>query len=182
MQHLKTGRKLGRTTDHREAMLANMVTSLILHDRNTTTETRAKELRGWADKMITLGRKNDLAAIRQASKTVKDKAALGKLFKELAPRVTARCWEAVKVAMVPGLECNSGCGGLGWPPLPCTRCGGKSRLRLQVGHVPSRPPGAGPPPIGLQQLPGTNPQPRAGARQQRGERHAERHAFADQFG
>lgn len=90
MQHLKTGRKLGRTTDHREAMLANMVTSLILHDRITTTETRAKELRGWADKMITLGRKNDLAAIRQASKTVKDKAALGKLFKELAPKFDGR--------------------------------------------------------------------------------------------
>ena len=90
MQHLKTGRKLGRTTDHREAMLANMVTSLILHDRITTTEARAKELRGWADKMITLGRKNDLAAIRQASKTVKDKAALGKLFKELAPKFEGR--------------------------------------------------------------------------------------------
>jgi len=90
MQHLKTGRKLGRTTDHREAMLANMVTSLILHDRITTTETRAKELRGWADKMITLGRKNDLAAIRLASKTVKDKAALGKLFKELAPKFEGR--------------------------------------------------------------------------------------------
>ena len=90
MQHLKTGRKLGRTTDHREAMLANMVTSLILHDTITTTEARAKELRGWADKMITLGRKNDLAAIRQASKTVKDKAALGKLFKELAPKFEGR--------------------------------------------------------------------------------------------
>ena len=77
MQHLKTGRKLGRPTDHREAMLCNMVTSLILHDRITTTEARAKELRGWADKMITLGRKNDLAAVRLAGKTVKDSESAG---------------------------------------------------------------------------------------------------------
>ncbi len=90
MQHLKSGRKLGRPTDHREAMLNNMVTSLILHDRITTTDTRAKELRKLADRMITLGKKGDLAAVRKAGKTVKSKEALGKLFKELGPRFEGR--------------------------------------------------------------------------------------------
>ncbi len=90
MQHRKSGRKLGRPTDHREAMLKNMVTSLITHDRITTTEARAKELRKIADKMITLGKKGDLAAVRRAGKTVKTKDALGKLFNELAPKFEGR--------------------------------------------------------------------------------------------
>ena len=71
-------------------MLNNLVTSLILHDRITTTEAKAKELRRLADRMITLGKKGDLAAIRRATKNVKTKEALGKLFKELAPRFAGR--------------------------------------------------------------------------------------------
>jgi large subunit ribosomal protein L17 len=77
-------------TDIREAMLKNMVTSLILHERIVTTVTRAKELRKIADRMITLGKKGNLAAVRQAAVTVKTKEALGKLFKDLGPRFTER--------------------------------------------------------------------------------------------
>ncbi len=85
MNHQIAGRKLGRTTDHKEAMLRNLVTSLIMHDRLTTTEAKAKELRKIADRMITLGKKGDLAAVRRAGRVVRSKDALGRLFKELAP-------------------------------------------------------------------------------------------------
>ena len=90
MYHRISGRKLGMKTDIREAMLKNMVTSLILHERIVTTVTRAKELRKVADRMITLGKKGNLAAVRQAAITVKTKEALGKLFKDLGPRFAER--------------------------------------------------------------------------------------------
>ena len=90
MYHRISGRKLGMKTDIREAMLNNMVTSMITHERISTTVTRAKELRKVADKMITLGKKGDLAAVRQAAVTVKTKDALGKLFKDLGPRFAER--------------------------------------------------------------------------------------------
>ena len=90
MNHQIAGRKLGRTTDHKEAMLRNMVTSLIMHDRLTTTEARAKELRRIADRMITLGKKGDLAAIRRAERVLRSKDAIGRLFKELAPLFASR--------------------------------------------------------------------------------------------
>lgn len=90
MYHRISGRKLGVKSDIREAMLKNMVTSLIIHERITTTATRAKELRKLADRMITLGKKGDLAAVRRAGATIKTKEALGKLFKELAPRFSGR--------------------------------------------------------------------------------------------
>src|SRR5208337_3559741 len=90
MNHHIAGRKLGRTTDHKLSMLKNLVTSLIIHDRLTTTEAKAKELRRIADKMITLGKKGDLAAVRRAHQTIRSNEALGKLFKDLAPLFAAR--------------------------------------------------------------------------------------------
>ena len=90
MNHHIAGRKLGRTTDHKLAMLRNLVTSLITHERLTTTEAKAKELRRIADRMITLGKKGNLAAIRKAAQTVRTKEALGKLFNDLAPLFAAR--------------------------------------------------------------------------------------------
>jgi large subunit ribosomal protein L17 len=90
MYHRISGRKLGMKTDIREAMLKNMVTSLIINERIMTTVTRAKELRKVADRMITLGKKGNLAAVRQAAVTVKTKEALGKLFKDLGPRFAER--------------------------------------------------------------------------------------------
>jgi len=90
MNHQIAGRKLGRSTDHKIALLRNLVTSLVMHDRLTTTEAKAKELRRIADRMITLGKKGDLAAVRRAERVLRSKEAIGRLFKELAPLFAAR--------------------------------------------------------------------------------------------
>lgn len=83
-------RKLGRPTDQRVAMLRNLVTSLLDKGRIETTETRAKELRKIADKMITLGKKGDLHARRQALSYIYDKKVVYKLFDEIAPNYKER--------------------------------------------------------------------------------------------
>ena len=86
MRHLKAGRKLGRTTSHRLATLRNMVTSLIEHEKIQTTDSKAKELRRLADKMITLGKRGDLHARRQAMRVIRQKSVAKKLFDDVAPR------------------------------------------------------------------------------------------------
>ncbi|WP_442900221.1 50S ribosomal protein L17 [Geoalkalibacter sp.] len=90
MRHNKAGRTLGRNSSHRRAMLRNMVTSLLDHDRITTTDARAKELRKLADKMITLGKRGDLHARRQALQVIQDKKVVAKLFDRIAPRYQER--------------------------------------------------------------------------------------------
>lgn len=90
MRHLKAGRKLGMDTSHRLAVLRNMVTSLIEHERITTTDTRAKELRRLADKMVTLGKRGDLHARRLAMRVLREKRVAKKLFEEIAPRFSAK--------------------------------------------------------------------------------------------
>lgn len=90
MRHRKAGSKMGRTTSHRQAMLRNMVTSLLKHERITTTDVKAKELRRVADKMITLGKRGTLHARRQALAYVRDKDIVGKLFESLCGRFQER--------------------------------------------------------------------------------------------
>ena len=90
MRHGKSGRKLGRTSSHRLAMFRNMVTSLLEHERIYTTDAKAKELRRWAEWMITLGKRGDLHARRQALQVVRDKSVVHKLFTDLAQRYQAR--------------------------------------------------------------------------------------------
>jgi len=90
MRHLKTGRKLGRNSAHRHAMFRNMVTSLIVHGRVRTTDAKAKELRRYADRMITLGKQQTIAARRRARRFVRTDAALARLFNELAPLFAQR--------------------------------------------------------------------------------------------
>ena len=90
MRHGKSGRKLGRTSSHRLAMFRNMVTSLLEHERIYTTDAKAKELRRWADWMITLGKRGDLHARRQALQVIRDKSVVHKLFTDLAQRYQAR--------------------------------------------------------------------------------------------
>ena len=90
MRHLKSGRKLGRTSSHRLATLRNMVTSLIECERITTTDAKAKELRRVADKMITLGKRGDLHARRLAMRVIRQKSTAKKLFDEIAPRFEGR--------------------------------------------------------------------------------------------
>ena len=90
MRHRKSGTVLGRDSAHRKAMFRNMVTSLLDHERIETTDAKAKELRRWTDKMITLGKKGDLAARRRALRTVREKDVVAKLFGELAERYSDR--------------------------------------------------------------------------------------------
>lgn len=90
MRHNKSGRRLGRTTSHRVAMFRNMVTSLLNHERITTTDAKAKELRSIADKMITLGKRGDLHAMRLAASFIREKSVVTKLFTTIAPRYVDR--------------------------------------------------------------------------------------------
>lgn len=86
MRHRKAGIKLNRTTSHRQAMFRNMVTSLFKHERIRTTDVKAKELRRWADKIITLAKRGDLHARRQALAIVREKDIVHKLFEEADKR------------------------------------------------------------------------------------------------
>ena len=88
MRHKRKGRKLGRTSAHREAMLANMATSLFKHERIKTTEPKSKELRRTAEKLITLAKKNSLHTRRLAARKIRDKEILKKLFDDIGPRYT----------------------------------------------------------------------------------------------
>jgi len=90
MRHQKAGRKLNKNGSHRKALFRNMVTSLLDREQIQTTDAKAKELRGLADRMITLGKRGDLHARRQALSVIRDKAVAAKLFGELADRYRDR--------------------------------------------------------------------------------------------
>jgi large subunit ribosomal protein L17 len=90
MRHASSGRRLGRTTSHRIAMFRNMVTSLLQHEKITTTDSKAKELRPITEKLITLGKRGDLHAVRQAATYIRDKKVVTKLFETIAPRYKER--------------------------------------------------------------------------------------------
>ena len=90
MRHNNTGRRLGRKTSHREAMFRNMVTSLLNHEKITTTDAKAKEIRSVAEKMITLGKRGDLHAMRLAASYIREKSVVTKLFTSIAPRYKDR--------------------------------------------------------------------------------------------
>ena len=83
-------RKLQKTSSHRKAMLSNMATSLFRHGRIETTLPKAKELRSYAEKLITAAKKNDLSARRRVMKKIKDKEVVTKLFDEIAPQYSER--------------------------------------------------------------------------------------------
>jgi large subunit ribosomal protein L17 len=90
MRHQRQGRKLGRDSAHRRALYANLVCSLVEHGRIRTTEAKAKEVRPIAEQMITLGKRGDLAAVRQAVAFLRSKPVAHKLFTEVAPRFADR--------------------------------------------------------------------------------------------
>jgi len=90
MRHANSGRKLNRTSSHRKAMFANMATSLIKHEQIVTTLPKAKELRRVTDKLITLGKKGDLASRRRAAGRLRDERMAKKLFEVLGPRYQNR--------------------------------------------------------------------------------------------
>ena len=88
--HASGYRKLGKTTPQRKALLRNQVTNLLYHGKIKTTETRAKEVKRMADKMVTLGKKGDLHSRRQALSYIMDEAVVKKLFEETAPKYAER--------------------------------------------------------------------------------------------
>lgn len=90
MRHRKRGRQLGRDTDHRRALFRNLVTSLLEHEKIETTEAKAKELRGIADRMISLGKRGDLHARRLALAYIQSRPVVAKLFSDIAPRFMDR--------------------------------------------------------------------------------------------
>jgi large subunit ribosomal protein L17 len=90
MRHGKAGRKLNRTASHRKAMFANMAASLILHEQIVTTLPKAKEIRPIVEKLVTLGKRGDLHARRQAISQIRDTAVVAKLFDTIASRYATR--------------------------------------------------------------------------------------------
>jgi large subunit ribosomal protein L17 len=90
MRHLKAGRKLGRSSAHRNSLYRNLVAELLSHDRIKTTDEKAKEIRRFADRMVTLGKSGTLAARRRAVAFVRDQKAVKRLFSDIAERFKDR--------------------------------------------------------------------------------------------
>jgi large subunit ribosomal protein L17 len=90
MRHQLKGRQLGRTVAHKRAMLRNMATSLFKHERVVTTQSKAKELRPFAERLITLARRGDLHARRQVERHIRDRNVSGRLFTDIGPRFAGR--------------------------------------------------------------------------------------------
>ena len=90
MKHRRAGRKLRRNSSHRKALMRNLLTSLILHNRITTTEAKAKELRSYAEKAVTLAKQGTLHARRQAATMLYDPKALQMLFSDMPERFKER--------------------------------------------------------------------------------------------
>lgn len=105
MRHRKAGIKLNRTSSHRKAMFRNMVTSLIKYDQIRTTDAKAKELRRWGDKLVTLAKRGDLHARRQALSIVCEREVVKKLFDEAPERfknVSGGYTRVIKIGRRPG--------------------------------------------------------------------------------
>ncbi len=90
MRHRKKGKELSRTATHRKALLRNLATSLFRHERIETTTAKAKELRPYAERLITLARRGDVHSRRLAGRKIQDREVLGKLFADIAPRYGER--------------------------------------------------------------------------------------------
>jgi large subunit ribosomal protein L17 len=90
MRHRAKGRQLSRTAEHRKALLRNLASSLFRHGRIVTTTAKAKELRPYAERLITLARRGDLHARRLAERKIQDRAVLQRLFGEIGPRFASR--------------------------------------------------------------------------------------------
>src|ERR1700684_1890645 len=131
MRHGVAHRKLNRTSAHRTAMFANMAASLIKHEQITTTLPKAKELRPFVEKLVTLAKQGNLHARRQAISKVRDVDQVGKLFSALGPRYKARNGGYIRVLKAgfrPGAE--PGRGRVGLSGLFCSQ----SPLSVIAGH------------------------------------------------
>ncbi|MGH7666521.1 MAG: 50S ribosomal protein L17 [Candidatus Dormibacteria bacterium] len=90
MRHLKSGRKLSRTSAHRIALTRNLATALLEHGRIETTEAKAKELRRWVERVVTVAKTDDLAARRRVARVVQERDVAAKLFSQYADRYRER--------------------------------------------------------------------------------------------
>ena len=90
MRHLKSGRQLSRNSSHRWALMRNLITALLREEKIQTTDPKAKELRRWVERVITLGKRGDLHARRQAASILFDKTVVQKLFDTIGPRFKDR--------------------------------------------------------------------------------------------
>ena len=105
MRHRVAGVKLSRSASHRRALFRNLVTALLEHEVLRTTDAKAKELRRWADRMVTLGKQGTLHARRRAAAVIRRRRIVTKLFDEIAPRFTGRhggYTRVVKLGVRPG--------------------------------------------------------------------------------
>ncbi len=100
MKHRIAGRRLDRTTEHRTAMFRNLVTSLFRHERITTTTPKAKEIKRYAEKFITLAKQGTPHARRQANRDVRDVEVLNKLFETIGPRFKSRAGGYTRIVRV----------------------------------------------------------------------------------
>ena len=102
MRHRKRKWKFNRTTSHRKALFRTQVTQLLKHEKIVTTEPKAKMLRRWADRMITLGKTGSVAARREARRVIREREVLTKLFAEIGPRYKDRAGGYTRIIrMVP---------------------------------------------------------------------------------
>ena len=100
MRHLKAGRKLNRTAAHRKALMRNLVKALIQREQIRTTDAKAKELRRWADRIVTLGKKGSLHARRLAFAYLGSRKLVACLFDEVAPRFHGRAGGYTRVLKI----------------------------------------------------------------------------------
>jgi large subunit ribosomal protein L17 len=100
MRHQKAGRKFGRTMEHRKAMSRNLVTSLLDHGRIETTEAKGKELRRWAERVITTAKTDNVAARRAVDAIVEDREVTERLFSKLMPRIKDRPGGSTRVLKI----------------------------------------------------------------------------------
>ncbi|MGE0824236.1 MAG: 50S ribosomal protein L17 [Candidatus Binatia bacterium] len=100
MRHLKDGRKLNRTAAHRKALMRNLVKALLLREQIQTTDAKAKELRRWADRIVTLGKKNTVHARRMAYRYLGSRKLVQRLFDDVAPRFNGRAGGYTRVLKI----------------------------------------------------------------------------------
>ena len=108
MRHQVAGKKLGRSSSHREALRRNFICSVITHERVVTTLHKAKALQGVVEKMLTLGKEKSLHRYRRALSQLQDKAAVAKLFDELGPRLQDRPGGYTRIVRLPGYRIGDG--------------------------------------------------------------------------
>ncbi len=152
MRHQKAGVKLNRTSSHRNAMFRNMVTSLFEHGQIRTTDAKAKELRRWADKMITLAKRGDLHARRQAMAVIRNKNIVHRLFEEAQDRfggkqggytrvikLGIRRGDAAPISVVELVGPEESAGKGGQKPARAEKAGPKGTAVSPPGVAPSEP-------------------------------------------